>query len=189
MVLANLFSRKRRPNDFPYYRRVWLRVVLTLLAASFIPLLVIGGGVSSFTFDKMEESALDNLRMQVRSHQAAIDRFLAERMSQLKMMAAMQSRNELCRPGRLQFILTSLQQQMPGFVDLGVIDFRGIQRAYAGPYDLKGRRYENQKLVPGDEGPKSLYQRRIPWPPQKPPFHHGRKKGKRGGRVYPAGNH
>ena len=144
MVLASLFTRKRRLNDFPYYRRVWLQVVLTLLAASFIPLLVIGGGVSSFTFGKMEESALDNLRMQVRSHQKAIDQFLAERMSQLKMMAAMQSRNELCRPGRLQYILTSLQRQMPGFVDLGVIDPGGIQRAYVGPYDLTGRRYEDQ---------------------------------------------
>ena len=144
MVMAKLFSRTALRNDFPYYRQVWLRVVLTLLAASFIPLLVIGGGISTFTFDKMEQSALDNLRMQVRSHQLAIDRFLAERLSQLKMIAAMQSREELCQPGRLGYILSSLQQQMPGFIDLGVIDLQGGHRAYAGPYDLIGQRYEGQ---------------------------------------------
>ena len=144
MVLAKLYSRARQHNDFPYYRQVWLRVVLTLLAASFIPLLVIGGGVSSFTFDKMEQGALDNLRMQVRSHQQAIDQFLAERMNQLKMISAMESRSDLCRPGRLKYILASLQTQMPGFIDLGVIDLYGAHLAYVGPYDLIGQRYEGQ---------------------------------------------
>ena len=144
MVLAKLFSRAGSPNDFPYYRQVWWRVVLTLLAASFIPLLIIGGGVSSFTFGKMEDAALDNLRMQASSHQKAIDQFLAERMNQLKMIAAMQSQDELCKPGRLQYILGSLQRQMSGFIDLGVIDLEGAHRAYAGPYDLIGQRYEKQ---------------------------------------------
>jgi len=33
-----------KKKDFPYFRRVWTSVVAALMAASFIPLILIGGG-------------------------------------------------------------------------------------------------------------------------------------------------
>ena len=100
----DLFSNQGRRNDFPYYRRVWARVVLTLLTASLLPLIVIGGGVSSYTLGKIESQALDALNIQVRSHQQAIDRFLSEREHQLRLIAATQSAADLVAPGRLASI-------------------------------------------------------------------------------------
>lgn len=35
-------------NDYPYYRQTWNRIVVTLLAAAFVPLVAIGGGVYIF---------------------------------------------------------------------------------------------------------------------------------------------
>jgi|GEM_PF-7023633 len=46
MSVYQWLSGKHKPNDFPYYRPVWRKVVLLLLAVCFIPLLVIGGSVS-----------------------------------------------------------------------------------------------------------------------------------------------
>ena len=85
------------------------------------------------------------LRAQVRGHQQAIDHFLAERENQLKLIGAMQSMEDLVAPGRLQAIFDILQQQMPGFIDLGVIDLQGNHRAYVGPFALLTQRYDQQE--------------------------------------------
>lgn len=145
MVVRGLFSREGRLNDYPYYRRVWIRVVLTLLTVSLIPLIVIGGGVSSYTFEKLEAQTLEALREQVRRHRQAIDNFLAEREGRLKLIAGLHSMEELTAPGRLEEVFAVLQEQMPGFVDLGVIDTQGRHRSYVGPHALLSRNYSRQE--------------------------------------------
>ncbi len=52
---------------------------------------------------------------------------------------------DLLDPDRLSFILANLQRSFQGFVDLGVIDHAGIQRAYVGPYELQGVDYSHEE--------------------------------------------
>jgi two-component system, NtrC family, sensor kinase len=145
MAVRGRFSINGRHNDYPYYRQVWTRVILALLTASLIPLIVIGGGVSSYTFDKLESHTLDALREQVHQHQQAIDTFLAERENQLSLIASLYSMEQLIAPGRLENILNVLRQQTPGFLDLGVIDMQGRHRAYVGSHALLSKNYSQEE--------------------------------------------
>ena len=145
MVSPAFYFKNRRRNDFPYYRQMWIKVVLVLLTVALIPLMVIGGGVASYTFEKLEAHTLNALYARVRRHQEAIDTFIAERDRQLRMIAAMNTLDELAAPGRLDAILTLLHQQLPGLTDLGVIDMQGRHRAYSGPYDLMSHTYDREE--------------------------------------------
>ncbi len=46
----------RLPSDYPFYRQTWNRIVVTLLAAAFVPLLAVGGGLYLFATQVAERS-------------------------------------------------------------------------------------------------------------------------------------
>lgn len=149
MAVQGVLPKESPRNDYPYYRQVWIRVVLSLLTVSLVPLIVIGGGVSSYTIEKLETHALDALREKVQEHQQAIDNFLEQRENQLKVIASLYSMEELIVPGRLEDVFTVLQQQVPGFVDLGVIDMQGRHQAYVGPHALLSQNYDQEEWFRG----------------------------------------
>jgi two-component system NtrC family sensor kinase len=131
-------------NDYPLHRQVWIKAVLVLLTVSLCPLVVIGGGVVSYTFNILESRISDGLRQQVREHQQAIDRFLETRERGLKTIVALHCLADLTEPGRLDAVYDTLAQQMPGFTDLGVIDMEGNHRAYTGPHALASQNYSGE---------------------------------------------
>jgi two-component system, NtrC family, sensor kinase len=129
-------------RDFPYFRRLWKSIVVALLAASFIPMLVIGGGMYYYTVSIIEEKTLDTLRLEVKGHRDAIDAFLAERASDLKLVSANLGLEYLTSPGNLEKVFHSLQAELPCFTDLSIIDDEGRHRAYVGPFDLLTQNYK-----------------------------------------------
>jgi len=129
--------------DFPYFRKLWNRVVGILLAASFLPLVVIGGSVYYYSSHVLEEKTLDALRENVQHHQAAIDRFLYERIMDLKLITYTVSRSSITDPEMMGTILWHLKNEASCFLDLGVIDEKGRHLAYAGPYALADKNYLN----------------------------------------------
>ena len=133
-----------RNNDYPYYRQIWLRVVLMLLAVAIIPLVVIGSGVVTYTFRTIEDMTIQALQARMRDHQQAIDHFLTQRLSQLKLIAATEPLDSLIEPGRLQYVFDAFGQQTSAFLDLGVIDLKGRHLAYVGPQDLLKNRYDQE---------------------------------------------
>ncbi|MEW6668458.1 MAG: ATP-binding protein [Thermodesulfobacteriota bacterium] len=128
-------------RDFPYFRRLWKSIVVALLAASFIPMLVIGGGMYYYTVSLVEERTLDTLRMEVKEHRDAIDGFLAERASDLKLLSSNLGLEYLTSPGNLEKVFNILQAELPCFTDLSIIDDKGRHRAYVGPFDLLAKNY------------------------------------------------
>jgi two-component system NtrC family sensor kinase len=136
---------KTQEKDFPYFRHVWKRVVLALMAASFIPLVLIGGGMYYYATSALKEKTLAALRMEVISHKEAIDEFLAERTMHLRVLSANLDLSKLTAPGVLETAFLSLRSPdgRPCFADLGVIDDQGIHLAYVGPYDLISKNYKN----------------------------------------------
>jgi two-component system, NtrC family, sensor kinase len=48
--------RAQAPSDYPYYRHTWNRIVATLMAAAFIPLLIVGGGLYLFATQVAERT-------------------------------------------------------------------------------------------------------------------------------------
>jgi signal transduction histidine kinase len=59
-------------NDYPYYRPVWRKGVLILLAAAFIPPLLIGGAIAYYALTFSGASTLEMLRAQLVAHQRAV---------------------------------------------------------------------------------------------------------------------
>jgi two-component system NtrC family sensor kinase len=129
-------------KDYPYFRRLWNTTVMTLLAASFIPYLFIGGVIYVYTASVLKEKTLGILQSEVVLQKTAIDRFLAERTRELQLIARNLSLAHLSQPGILNEIFNALSQESPYFIDLGVIDDHGRQVAYAGPYDLLSKNYQ-----------------------------------------------
>jgi len=129
--------------DFPYFRRIWKNVVVALLATSFIPLIVIGGGMYHYTATVLRNKTLETLRTEVTHHKNTIDLFLEERIRNLKVLSKNMSPEHLIRPGALESVFQSLQAELPCFHDLGVIDDQGRHLAYVGPYELMTKNYKD----------------------------------------------
>jgi two-component system NtrC family sensor kinase len=135
-------SRPSQEMDFPYFRRLFNSIVVALLAASFIPLLVIGGGMYYHTVSILEQKTLSALEAEISEHREAIDQFLTERTIDLKNLSGILEFEHLTTPGNLKRMFDTLQQQLPCFTDIGVIDGQGRHRAYVGPYDLLSKNYK-----------------------------------------------
>jgi two-component system NtrC family sensor kinase len=133
--------RPSQEKDFPYFRRLFNSIVVALLAASFIPLLVIGGGMYYHTVSILEQKTLAALDAEISEHRETIDHFLTERTIDLKNLSGILEFEHLTAPGNLNKMFDTLQRQLPCFTDIGVIDDQGRHRAYVGPYDLLSRNY------------------------------------------------
>lgn len=128
-------------RDFPYYRKVWKKVILILLAAAFLPLVVIGGGMYVYMARTIQHKTMETLQTEAISHKTRIDSFLSERAMDLKLIAENHRLDNLTAPGSLEQVLFSLQQQLPCFQDLGIIGPTGDHLVYSGPFDLAAKNY------------------------------------------------
>jgi two-component system NtrC family sensor kinase len=140
--LAQSFGQPQE-RDFPYFRRLWNSVVVALIAASFIPLIVIGGGMYYYTVTLLERKTLDGLNEEITLHRMAIDEFLDGRIKDLKLLASNLGLNHFTRPGGIMAVFESLMRELECFTDLGVIDDQGNHLAYVGPYDLHSKNYRD----------------------------------------------
>jgi two-component system, NtrC family, sensor kinase len=132
-----------RRGDFPYFRSLRNTVVVSLLAAAFLPLFILGGMIYVHTIGALEEESTNLLRLKVREHRTLIDQFLSERAADLRLLAATIGFRDLIREGGLERAFQSLQRKVPCFTDLGVIGADGSHQAYVGPYDLMARNYKD----------------------------------------------
>ncbi len=130
-----------RIGDYPHFRRTWNQVVVALLAAAFLPLFLLGGGMYFYAARMVENDARERLVNEAQSHRRYVDAFLAERENDLRVVAGSLSREDLVRPGVLPRILDSLRSREPYFSDLGVVSLAGEHLAYQGPHDLLGKNY------------------------------------------------
>jgi len=130
-------------RDFPYYRKVWKKVVIILIVASFLPLAVIGGGMYVYLARTIKQKTMEALQTQVVSHKKDIDSFLTERIIDLKLISENNSLSKMISPGTIEQVFSSFQYKLSYFQDLGVIGADGSHLAYTGPYNLKTKNYRN----------------------------------------------
>ena len=129
-------------KDFPYYRALWNRVIVAILAAAFLPLLLIGGSMYFCTMSELRKKTMESVRTEVVHHKDAIDRFLAERLNDLRLLSANLNPVTFTTPEPLESVFHSLLKELPYFTDLGIIDAEGRHLVYAGPYDLISKNYK-----------------------------------------------
>jgi two-component system NtrC family sensor kinase len=128
------------------YRNLKRRMIAITLGVSIAPLVLLGG-VIYFQYVKVFEARIqDQVRHLASSQGNAVDVFLHERSTILSIIIDTYSFQELRNQEGLDRLFEMINRRADGLglIDLGVIDAQGRHLSYAGPYNLKGLRYDQQ---------------------------------------------
>ncbi len=127
------------------YSLIWRWAILLTSAVTLLPLILITTIDYNVTQKSIEsENKLRTLRVGSNAKRS-ISSFLSERLSALSFIVNDRSLEELNDPKQLEALLKNLRDSFGGFVDLGVINNKGLQTTYVGPYALAGKDYSDQK--------------------------------------------
>ncbi len=128
------------------YKNLRIKLITITLMVSIVPLVLLGAAIY-YQFGMLYgERIEDQVRHLARSQGNAIDVFLRERTNFLSMIVETQSFEALNDQENLTRLFQLIKKRADGLglVDLGVIDKKGNQLAYSGPYNLKGLNYYQQ---------------------------------------------
>lgn len=92
----------------------------------------------------LRNEILEPMKVLVNKAKNSLELFLTNRVSILRFIASAYTYDELADERNLKRIFRVLKQEFEGFIDLGLIDARGVQVSYSGPYNLKGQDYSEQ---------------------------------------------
>lgn len=125
-----------------YYKALTRRMVLFVVLVSYAPLILIAL-VVGYSFEyAYKEKVIAQLKEMVEKHQQNIDLFLNEKLAYLRVLSRSFPLKQLADEGFLKHKLALLQESYGGvFVDLGVVNARGVQVAYAGAFRLERANY------------------------------------------------
>lgn len=136
------FSQLRQTLNF---RRIWIFFVLLTSVFSILPVIFFALIDYNVTKSSVESQIILRTSRIVSNTWRSISFFLNQRKSALTYTVQDNDYDELTAPERLSEILKNLQKGFGNFTDIGLIDASGLQRAYKGPYNLKGKDYSGQE--------------------------------------------
>ncbi|MCB2190897.1 MAG: ATP-binding protein [Deltaproteobacteria bacterium] len=129
------------------YRRLWRTTLFSAIAVTLAPLVFLAG-INFYQFEEQYQLQRKEITSHVQRllavNKVQLANFLEERRAALAYVNLANTFNELSDRKHLSTVFRRLRMAFGGFVDLGLIDGQGIQRAYIGPYNLEGRDYKNQ---------------------------------------------
>jgi len=127
-----------------HYFRLWLYTCSLTALVSIAPL-VIMSAISYYQYKKaFREELVRPIHRLTSSVKRSTEFFLEERRAAMEFINRDKSFAELADQEQLARIFRNMKEAFGGFVDLGLIDSAGVQRAYAGPYQLRGVNYRDQ---------------------------------------------
>lgn len=130
-----------QPLTYPRYKYFRRSLVLIMLVVTLIPLIVTET-LSFYQYrNLLRNEARNHIRWNAQSTQKTVSFFLNEIVAGLSYYASEYSCKQLADPLTLGSVFLRLQSKNPGLADLSLVDQNGIQKAYAGPYNLIGRDY------------------------------------------------
>jgi len=141
-----IFESHPTPEEQLSYRSMWKTAILAVGGVAIIPLITITMVDYQVTQKAISSEFLLRAARVVSNTQRSIGFFLDERRSALSFLVRDNDMPALLDEKRLATILANLRHSFGGgFIDLGVIDHRGRQLAYTGPFDLTDKVYTEQK--------------------------------------------
>ena len=130
---------------FTDYRKIWAIGISVLVATALVPLLVI----TIIHHQLLQESVESELTLRAErlasNARRAVTFFLEEQLNALRFTVNEIGYDQLADHDHLAEILRNLKLGFGGLTDLSVIAHTGTQLAYAGPFNLEGRDYSNQR--------------------------------------------
>ncbi len=126
----------------PYYKSLTRKMILTVIIVSFTPMILVSGTILYQFHVSYHEKVAAHLEELVQKHKQNIDFFLNEKLSDIRFLSQCPQCEKLNQESFLEKQLATLQQELdPVFVDLGLVNEKGRQIAYAGPFKLGEARY------------------------------------------------
>ncbi|MFH1488950.1 MAG: cache domain-containing protein [Pseudomonadota bacterium] len=120
--------------------------LLSVLVTAVTPMILVSGIILYQFYTSYREKVHAHLETLVKKHKQNIDTFLNEKLANIRFLAENVSFDELSADSSLRDRLESLQHEYGTiFVDLGVINEKGTQIAYAGPFKLKKAQYKDME--------------------------------------------
>ncbi len=130
---------------FTDYRKIWAIGISVLVVTALVPLLV----VTIIHYQLLQKSVDSELTLRAErlasNARRAVTFFLEERLAALRFTVNEIAYDQLTDLDHLAEILRNLKLGFGGLTDLNVIAHTGTQVAYAGPFNLEGRDYSNQR--------------------------------------------
>ncbi len=122
-----------------YYRSLARTMALIVILVSFAPLVMVSA-IIGYSFEtSYRYQVVAHLLEMVEKHRQNIDIFLNDKLSSVQVLANSFTMEEMSSQEFLRRQLAVLQSSYSGtFIDIGLVDNRGIQVAYAGPLKLDG---------------------------------------------------
>ena len=144
--MAPEVSTKNRLANGGYYRSLTRNMILSVIVISLGPLILFSILIGYQFHTSYQNKVLDHLQEIVRKHKQNIDSFLNERLANVAMLVRVHTLKRLSSEAFLKEALSLFREEYGGvFVDLGLVDERGVQVAYAGPFELKRANYANSE--------------------------------------------
>ncbi len=142
--MLRCMARKENPHmdrienrNGSYYKSLRRNMLLTIIIVSITPMILVSTSILYQFNESYREKVEAHLKTLVKKHKQNINSFLKEKSSDISSLAKTFSFAEMSDESFLRDRLNALQEEYdPAFVDLGVINARGVQVAYAGPFNL-----------------------------------------------------
>ena len=132
------------PQVISYYSRIWKVAMVGIATVAVLPLVAMAFMNMNQYQNALKAELIFPVTRLVSNTKRTIAHFLHERRAALRYIVMDKDFDADCSVERLNRIFIRLKNSYGGFVDLGVIDSRGVQRAYVGPYSLTGKDYHEQ---------------------------------------------
>ncbi len=129
------------------YQRLRRTVVLVTATVALVPLVI----MALINYNQYEQAIQDatfqSTAQMLTNNKQSLEFFLSVRKSALDFIVRDRAFSELCAANALGRTVRNMNESfsLGTFVDLGIIDSKGKQLCYNGPYDLQGRNYNEQE--------------------------------------------
>ena len=135
---------RRRPLQ-QRYLRLRRNMIIIMLLVTIIPLTLMLV-INAFQYQsKIKTERIEPMRAIVNKSTHSFELFLEERISAIRFIGTSYTYQQLANPHTLNRVYQDLRETFGGYVDLGLINDKGIQVSYAGPYDLVNKNYSEQE--------------------------------------------
>ncbi len=130
---------------FANYNKIWAIGILVLGLTALVPLIT----VTVIHYQLIQKSVDSELTLRAErltsNARRVVSFFMEERLNALRFTANEIEYAQLTSPEHLSVVLRNIKLGFGGLSDLSVISSTGTQVAYAGPFNLGGRNYSDQR--------------------------------------------
>jgi len=138
-------EKKNRRKLQHRYLRLRRNMIIIMVLVTIVPLTLMLL-INAFQYQsKIKSERIEPMRAIVNKSTHSFELFLEERISAIRFLGSSYTFAQLSDQNTLNRVYHDLRDTFGGYVDLGLINSKGIQVSYAGPYDLLNKNYSEQQ--------------------------------------------